>query len=219
MASAYVGAAELVDDVLRRGAELEARDASGYSALMYAINGGHEAIVRALLDAGADVDARDREGSTPLMFRRAARLDPRGEVAAGARRRRHRQADRRRSHRARRGGEERTRPCRRHPPFGHRLVVTTPRAWPQRYRVRLRLQSGEEVAIPVVTWLDEAKAIAMAVSHHVRGGEESEREPYQVFVDDLGPVPQDAAGRCASTGATWWAGWSSELRTLPDHRE
>jgi len=68
MASAYVGAAELVDDVLRRGADLEARDASGYTALMYATNGGREAIVRALLDAGADVDAPDRRGSTPLMF-------------------------------------------------------------------------------------------------------------------------------------------------------
>jgi len=72
--------------------------------------------------------------------------------------------------------------------------VTTPRAWPQRYQVRLQLRSGAEVAIPVVTWLDQAKAIAMAVSHHVREDDDSEREPYAVFVDDLGPVPRDAAG-------------------------
>lgn len=68
------------------------------------------------------------------------------------------------------------------------------RSWPQRYRVRLRLRSREEVAITVATHMDEAKAVAMAVSYHTRGSEDSEREPYEVFVDDLGPVPRGEDG-------------------------
>ncbi len=68
MASAYVGAVELVQDLVARGADLEARDESGYTALMYAANAAEDEVVRLLVDAGADVDARDRQGATPIMF-------------------------------------------------------------------------------------------------------------------------------------------------------
>ena len=68
MAFAAAGAVDLVEDLLRRGADLEARDEDGYTALMYAANAGEEEVVRLLVDAGADCGARDAEGSTPLMF-------------------------------------------------------------------------------------------------------------------------------------------------------
>jgi hypothetical protein len=68
MSAAYVGATELVEDLLRRGADIGAQDADGFTALMYAANGGQDEIVRLLIDAGADVNQADREGSTALLF-------------------------------------------------------------------------------------------------------------------------------------------------------
>ena len=68
MASAFTGAADAVEDLLDRGADLEARDESGYTALMYAANAGELPSAERLLERGADVDARDAQGSTPLMF-------------------------------------------------------------------------------------------------------------------------------------------------------
>lgn len=68
MAAAYVGALELVDDLVDRGVDLDVRDESGYTALMFAANGEQAEVVRALLDAGADPDAADRFGNTVLMF-------------------------------------------------------------------------------------------------------------------------------------------------------
>ncbi len=74
------------------------------------------------------------------------------------------------------------------------------RPWPQRYLVHLKLRSGAEVAVPVATWMDEAKAIAMAVSYHVRGIDDPQREPFEVTVEDLGPVPKAADGSTAIDG-------------------
>lgn len=68
------------------------------------------------------------------------------------------------------------------------------RPWPQRYRVRLRLRSREEVDTTVVTHMDQLKAVAIAVSRHSRGNEDPEREPYEVTVEDLGPVPRGPDG-------------------------
>jgi hypothetical protein len=68
MAAAYVGAVALVEDLLRRGADVDARDESGYTALMYAANGAQEEVVPLLLAAGADPSATDHDGTAPLMF-------------------------------------------------------------------------------------------------------------------------------------------------------
>ncbi|MGH2358837.1 MAG: ankyrin repeat domain-containing protein [Candidatus Limnocylindria bacterium] len=68
MSAAYVGAAELADDLLRRGADIEAQDDDGFTALMYAANGSQDELVKLLIEAGADVNQADRAGSTPLMF-------------------------------------------------------------------------------------------------------------------------------------------------------
>jgi Ankyrin repeats (many copies) len=68
MSMAYMGAAELVQDLVQRGVELEAADEDGFTALMYAANAGQDQVVELLIRAGADVSHRDREGSTALML-------------------------------------------------------------------------------------------------------------------------------------------------------
>jgi len=56
------GDLERVKALLAGGADVDARDAEGASALMLAASGGHVAVVRALLGAGADVHATDARG-------------------------------------------------------------------------------------------------------------------------------------------------------------
>ena len=51
-----------------RGADIEAKDTPGYTALMYACNAGQLGAARLLINAGAEVDSCDLEGSAPLMF-------------------------------------------------------------------------------------------------------------------------------------------------------
>jgi hypothetical protein len=68
MSAAYLGATELVEDLLRRGADLAAQDEDGFTALMYAANGDQDEMVKLLIGAGADVNQADRDGSTALMF-------------------------------------------------------------------------------------------------------------------------------------------------------
>lgn len=68
MAAAFVGAMDLLRDLLRRGADIEAQDVDGYTALMYACNEGPLEAVDLLIASGTDVARTDREGSTPLMF-------------------------------------------------------------------------------------------------------------------------------------------------------
>lgn len=50
------------------GAELDAADPGGWTALHWAVSQGHEPQVAALLELGARVDARDHLGRTPLML-------------------------------------------------------------------------------------------------------------------------------------------------------
>ncbi len=60
---------ELVEFLLRHGAELDARDHKGRTTLMYvAQHGVGEDVVGRLLAHGADVNARDTEGRTALMY-------------------------------------------------------------------------------------------------------------------------------------------------------
>lgn len=66
--AAEAGAAEVVAEALDSGADANATDPFGRSALMLAAAGGHDDAVRALLEAGADVHARSQRGWTALMF-------------------------------------------------------------------------------------------------------------------------------------------------------
>ena len=57
--AARVGEVGTVRSLLQRGASIEARDASGATALVAAAYANHVEVARALVDAGADVDVRD----------------------------------------------------------------------------------------------------------------------------------------------------------------
>ena len=61
------GDARNIEGLLAAGAEVDAKDEKGITALLYASSEGHSASVEALLDAGADVDAQANDGMTALM--------------------------------------------------------------------------------------------------------------------------------------------------------
>ena len=63
------GTARQIRDALDAGAEVDARDDDGRTALMWAARDNMDIdAIKALLDAGADVDARDDDGRTALMW-------------------------------------------------------------------------------------------------------------------------------------------------------
>ncbi|KAK3360961.1 hypothetical protein B0T24DRAFT_120609 [Lasiosphaeria ovina] len=66
--AAQKGYEVVVRQLLDRGADVEAKDKSGWTPLLRAIEYGQEAIVRQLLDRGADVEAKDDWGQTPLSW-------------------------------------------------------------------------------------------------------------------------------------------------------
>jgi ankyrin repeat protein len=65
-----------VSTLLQRGADMNARDQFGHTALWFAAtnHGGHVAVVRLLLGTGADPTLADSKGRTPLDW--ASMNDP-----------------------------------------------------------------------------------------------------------------------------------------------
>ncbi len=60
------GTADVVDVLLKNGADVNARDTLGETPLFLAARKGFETIVKSLLDHGADANAKTRRGCTPL---------------------------------------------------------------------------------------------------------------------------------------------------------
>ena len=60
-----------VKDLIRLGADVNAGDDYGDTALMRACQGGHADTVKMLIEQGADVKAKNKEGKTSLQWARA----------------------------------------------------------------------------------------------------------------------------------------------------
>ena len=73
MWAAYNGDVELVQRLIEAGADVDAQNEFGASALSEAAVTGSTPIIEALLDAGADANAANPEGETPSDGRRADR--------------------------------------------------------------------------------------------------------------------------------------------------
>ena len=71
----------LIFALVRRGADLRARDAAGRTPLHYAAEAGFPTAVAALLLAGADPNVRDAAGRTPLHAVASTVVE--GDVSAG----------------------------------------------------------------------------------------------------------------------------------------
>ena len=68
MVAAACGHLAMVQALLAKGAEVNAKTPGGWTALMNAAEGGHLAVVQALLDKGADVNAKTPNGWSALMW-------------------------------------------------------------------------------------------------------------------------------------------------------
>ena len=75
-----------------------------------------------------------------------------------------------------------------------------PMPWPHLYRVTLRGIKGEKRVDTVLSWLDEHKAVAMAVEAHGSGwiGPKRTWPVYFVKVEDLGLALKDKHGMVGS---------------------
>ena len=62
------GDLEMVQLLLENGANIEARDQRGETALMMAIRKDDLEMVQLLLEHGANIEARDQRGETALMI-------------------------------------------------------------------------------------------------------------------------------------------------------
>ena len=58
------GNLELVVNSIKNGADVNATDSDGYTALMSAAFGGHPEVAKLLINNGADVNATDSDGHT-----------------------------------------------------------------------------------------------------------------------------------------------------------
>jgi hypothetical protein len=85
-AAAATDRVEIAEALLAAGAEVDGREAGGWTALLWAASNGNADTARLLLEAGADVDTANENGDTPLTLaaRRGALGVVRELLAAGA---------------------------------------------------------------------------------------------------------------------------------------
>ena len=58
---------DVAEALIEKGADLNAKEGNGWSALMFASMGGATECVKMLIMAGADVNCKTNEGETPLQ--------------------------------------------------------------------------------------------------------------------------------------------------------
>jgi ankyrin repeat protein len=66
MSASFGGHREVVEALLAKGADVNAKDDLGMTALILASGLGHREVVQLLLDKGADVNAMSKTGRTAL---------------------------------------------------------------------------------------------------------------------------------------------------------
>ena len=62
------GFKDVVELLLKAGADVNAKSKGGWTALMYASNNDRKDVVELLLKAGADINAKGKDGWTALML-------------------------------------------------------------------------------------------------------------------------------------------------------
>jgi len=65
--AAEKGDTAAVQQLLQKGANVEARDSGGGTALLWAAEGGYTEVAKLLLDKGANINAKDSKGTTALL--------------------------------------------------------------------------------------------------------------------------------------------------------
>ncbi|KAK3937769.1 ankyrin repeat protein [Diplogelasinospora grovesii] len=66
--ASHFGHEAVVQQLLAKGADIDAKDNDSRTPLLYAAQSGHEAVVQRLLAKGADVNVKGRDGWTPLLY-------------------------------------------------------------------------------------------------------------------------------------------------------
>ncbi len=73
-----LGVLEIAAYLAEKGADINAVDANGFSALCWSLNGNHPLVTAFLLDKGANVNSPTKDGRTPLLI--ALRSDSLAEI-------------------------------------------------------------------------------------------------------------------------------------------
>jgi ankyrin repeat protein len=71
MLASISGSSELVTSLIGHGAQVNAKNPGGVTALMIAAANDHPGVAELLIKSGADVDARSEDGRTALSIAKA----------------------------------------------------------------------------------------------------------------------------------------------------